>query len=1042
MVEKDIVFLSETHANVTSLETVPTFQSFGDPSFPHFQKHGGQVVYVNSVYAQYINDLRFTKCTISFSISVIPDTFFMGVYVYPPSSSNHKDTDFAIVIDEIDYWMSKGYTPYIGGDFNSRIGDIGVIAEKSLKWKFEDNIDKGENGNKSSFTDMCEVMNILPLNHCIYKKKTFAGGHTYFKGGKKSEIDFIVTNNVGRRNVEDFTMVTEGWHFSDHIPLDLKSRLNYDISALSLLLRSKSLIKQTMPQRNNILKTFKKDFDFNAAKNILKDNATNISSDCASLSADFIVHRLHAEMGDAIGKTMKKNPRRDTIEPDKSAMNECDECFRKYLNELSKGNDDVLPDLYKKYQEKRSKLNAELFSNFDRKYKNVIDCNDSKRLWGMINWKGDMSSPSNHPPIEELSEHFSTLYEPIEDDGDIQSLSCDTYLPVTDKPIDDTELKEACAQIKKGGYDFSGICLLLLLATVGGVLLLLVNTMLSSGFPSRLRTSVLTALPKSGNLRLSDNYRGIQMLPLLAIVFDRILCNRLIKWAKINFEQTAFQTGKGTTDQMFLLRVIISLVKANGMKLYVGFFDLSKAFDRVSRYLLLKQLLKLGVGSVLFYALKSIYSVTRCVLKSFGKISEVFETHTGIKQGASSSVILFIIFMDDIIDTLKENCLVEPILRDLHSLLHADDTVVLSTNRELFIHKCNVLIDTIKEKKMSLNYKKSGYFIINGTVEDVKCNLKLKSGWLNYNGVQKYLGAIFTDTGSLAIDMGLFLKKKTKEVNVKFARFLLKNEYAPLSVKLKVVGACINSSFLYGCESWGSSSLQSIEVLQRKALKMVLDVSKSTPNEIVYIESGFNCLKPTIYKRQLKFFQKVKQDCMNHPESPVSVIIKQALDENTPFLRHYSKLERIFVSPQGCFDHHVEEHKQLIEQKIRQKFASDPDSILGTYHRINPDLIVPEFNNNTICHELDRKVITKYRTGSHKLKIQTGRLVGDERDLRLCSCNCDVQTLSHVLFSCPLTASIRDCHGIQSANLDHFFGNNDFMKTATVLRAVAKQLKL
>ena len=184
MNEKDFVFLSETHANVKSLETVPNFESFGDPSFPLFQKHGGQVVLVSSVYAQYITDLRFTKCTISFSLSVVTDVFFMGVYVYPPSSANHKDTDFAIVMKEIDYWMSKGYTPYIGGDFNSRIGDIGTIATKSLKWKFEDNIDKGENGNKSNFRDMCEVLNILPLNHCIYKRKTFPGGYTYFKGGK------------------------------------------------------------------------------------------------------------------------------------------------------------------------------------------------------------------------------------------------------------------------------------------------------------------------------------------------------------------------------------------------------------------------------------------------------------------------------------------------------------------------------------------------------------------------------------------------------------------------------------------------------------------------------------------------------------------------------------------------------------------------------------------------------------------------------------------------------------------------------------------
>ena len=88
---------------------------------------------------------------------------------------------------------------------------------------------------------------------------------------------------------------------------------------------------------------------------------------------------------------------------------------------------------------------------------------------------------------------------------------------------------------------------------------------------------------------------------------------------------------------------------------------MSKAFDSVSRYLLLKTLVRLGVGSVILNALKRIYSSTRCIFKGFGKLSDAFETHTGIKQGTSSSVILFIAFLDDIIDTLKEKCITEDV---------------------------------------------------------------------------------------------------------------------------------------------------------------------------------------------------------------------------------------------------------------------------------------------------------------------------------------------------------------------------------------------
>ena len=113
------------------------------------------------------------------------------------------------------------------------------------------------------------------------------------------------------------------------------------------------------------------------------------------------------------------------------------------------------------------------------------------------------------------------------------------------------------------------------------------------------------------------------------------------------------------------------------------------------RFLQLEALIKMGVGTVMLNVLKCMYSSTRCILKGFGKISSVFETHTGIKQGASSSVILFIAFLDDIIYTLKEKCVCKPILNDLHCLLHADDTLVLSTKRELFVMKCNTLIDSI-----------------------------------------------------------------------------------------------------------------------------------------------------------------------------------------------------------------------------------------------------------------------------------------------------------------------------------------------------------
>ena len=78
------------------------------------------------------------------------------------------------------------------------------------------------------------------------------------------------------------------------------------------------------------------------------------------------------------------------------------------------------------------------------------------------------------------------------------------------------------------------------------------------------------------------------------------------------------------------------------------------------------------------------YLCTRCVIKSAGKLSGIFYTYSGIKQEAPSSVILFISSMDDIVDVLKEKCMDELIIRNVHCLLHTDDNLIMSQQMQGF----------------------------------------------------------------------------------------------------------------------------------------------------------------------------------------------------------------------------------------------------------------------------------------------------------------------------------------------------------------------
>ena len=87
----------------------------------------------------------------------------------------------------------------------------------------------------------------------------------------------------------------------------------------------------------------------------------------------------------------------------------------------------------------------------------------------------------------------------------------------------------------------------------------------------------------------------------------------------------------------------------------------------------------MGIGKCMLEALKRLYMSTFCIL-TFGKeFSKKFQTFTGIRQGAASSAVLFIAFINDLVGYLKDRCQSEPTLDTLHCLLHADDTTILST---------------------------------------------------------------------------------------------------------------------------------------------------------------------------------------------------------------------------------------------------------------------------------------------------------------------------------------------------------------------------
>ena len=91
-----------------------------------------------------------------------------------------------------------------------------------------------------------------------------------------------------------------------------------------------------------------------------------------------------------------------------------------------------------------------------------------------------------------------------------------------------------------------------------------------------------------------------------------------------------------------------------------------------------------------------------------------------------------------------------------------------------------------------------------------------------------------------------------------------------------------------------------------------------------------------------------------------------------------------------------------ISPKIITAHNTDIDSKLGIYLQVNPELQTPIYENNTF--EIERIHVTRLRTGSNNLLIETGRFATPRihRESRICRYGVEIQTLRHVLMFCPI----------------------------------------
>ena len=270
--------------------------------------------------------------------------------------------------------------------------------------------------------------------------------------------------------------------------------------------------------------------------------------------------------------------------------------------------------------------------------------------------------------------------------------------------------------------------------------------------------------------------------------------------------------------------------------MYVLFIGFEKAYDEVSRKKLVEVLKELGCGNVMLKAIVTIYRCTKFILKS-----ALMLVNQGIKQGSSSSSLLFIIYIDRLVKLINENCREDGFLGVLHILMLMDDTVLFSTTRQGLMKKFKLTLHYCDEYNMVINQKKTKYMIISNKKEDcdpICLNEVIVNHCKNYTN----FGTTITDDGSYKSVINNDLNLRLKHI-FKFHTFLYKNADLPFCMKKRVAEACLMSALLYGCESWLCDECGKMTNVYMSIIKSLLGVRKSTCNDTCLLEANFPSLK-------------------------------------------------------------------------------------------------------------------------------------------------------------------------------------------------------
>ena len=391
------------------------------------------------------------------------------------------------------------------------------------------------------------------------------------------------------------------------------------------------------------------------------------------------------------------------------------------------------------------------------------------------------------------------------------------------------------------------------------------KSLVSGEFPDKLKIAKVVPIFKAKDKTELSNHRPISLLPILSKILEKIVHKQLYSYLSIHDilyqSQYGFRESHSTVHAVSeFVSNVLQAFDENKMTLSV-FLDLSKAFDTIDHSIMISKLEHYGIRGIALQWFQSYLSNRKQFVSYRNFSSDILNIDCGVPQGSVLGPLLFIIYSNDIPQSVKE----------CKTTLFADDTTLYisgDNKDQLFSHMktdLTTLIDWFRANKLSLNISKTNYVLFKP--KSLKSNdnnndnhvLKFGTEIIEQRPFVKFLG--------LLIDEYLDWSYQCKHVISKLSSSLymmnsVKN-FLPLESRKTLYHSFFNSYLMFGISLWGPAVnkfyINKICKQQNRALRIVNNNVNNVQTQYLYDKLSLLKLNDIIHLEILKLMYKISE---------------------------------------------------------------------------------------------------------------------------------------------------------------------------------------